>query len=521
MTDRSGNNHTRAGDAEGRRSRRNFLSHVAPASVAAAAAVGIGIAVDQDAPERARPIERTRLTILPGAGLVYNVLDYGAQGDGQTDDATAVQSAINAALHKGGTVYFPAGTYVIGKTLVCDENAAAFTLCGAGGGMQGNTTPSVLLYTGSAGGPSGGLLTFNSSFGFEVCHLAFNYNNAAFRGDLINIDGGPHAADSQDFHIHHCSGKGVRAPALARSIVRLNKAVIGTISHCGLGVTAGNAIRIGDPGGSYVNAFQVEKCTFNFNANGHILLGTADGESIVIRDCTFEAGIRTTGIRGATRAVDGGDNALYSPVIECCWFGDAGAPTTWIDGLNVQSNAHNAAEAGLPPAGYTGTIRGCRFASTVGGTHLRLQGAWLVEANSFEDGTVYAATTPAGEMNLVAIANLYNKVTTLFHPSDFPEGSPSAYVSLGNTGAHDVLAGNKLLAGANPTPAIQVQDAMLGLFDTAPAAQPKAAGTTSGFAPGAGQAVDSAATFTGGVGTSAYTIGDIVKALKQIGAIAT
>jgi len=431
--------------------------------------------------------------------LTYNVRDYGAEGNGQTDDAKAIQSAIHAAIHHGGTVYFPVGTYAVGKTLVCDENAAPFTLCGAGG--SGNA-PSVLLYTGSAGGPSGGLLTFNSSFNFEVCHLAFNYDNTAFRGDLINIDGAPHAADSQAFHIHHCGSRALQAPS-ARSIVRLNKAVIGTISHCGLTGTAGNAIRIGDPGGSYVNAFQVEKCTFNVNNNAHILIGTADGESIVIRDCTFEAGTRTTGIRGATTAVDGGDNSLYSPVIECCWFGDAGAPTTWIDGLIVQSNAQNAAEAGLPAAAYTGTVRGCRFASTQGGTHVRLQGSWLVESNSFEDGTVYA-TTGTASLSLVAIANLYNNTSMVFDSAGFPQGLPARYVSLGNQGADDVLAGAKL-----------------GLFGAPPAAQPKAARTAGGFAAGTGPAVDAAATFTGGVGTSAYTIGDIVKALKQIGAIAS
>jgi hypothetical protein len=39
--------------------------------------------------------------------LVINVKDYGALGDGATDDSTAILAAIAAIRDKGGTVYFP------------------------------------------------------------------------------------------------------------------------------------------------------------------------------------------------------------------------------------------------------------------------------------------------------------------------------------------------------------------------------------------------------------------------------
>ena len=45
--------------------------------------------------------------------MFYNVLDYGAKGDGTTNDARAINAAIDAAAKNGGgTVYFPAGDFL-------------------------------------------------------------------------------------------------------------------------------------------------------------------------------------------------------------------------------------------------------------------------------------------------------------------------------------------------------------------------------------------------------------------------
>ena len=44
----------------------------------------------------------------------FSVLFYGATGNGTTDDTAAIQSAITAAATRGGgTVYFPAGQYLL------------------------------------------------------------------------------------------------------------------------------------------------------------------------------------------------------------------------------------------------------------------------------------------------------------------------------------------------------------------------------------------------------------------------
>jgi hypothetical protein len=45
--------------------------------------------------------------------VVHNVRNYGAMGNGATDDTRAIQAAINALPSTGGTIYVPAGTYMI------------------------------------------------------------------------------------------------------------------------------------------------------------------------------------------------------------------------------------------------------------------------------------------------------------------------------------------------------------------------------------------------------------------------
>jgi hypothetical protein len=66
----------------------------------------------------------------------YNVRDFGAKGDGSTDDTIAIQSALAyVASHNGGTLQFPEGDYVVGNT----------------GGFKGITLPSGIVIQGVNG----------------------------------------------------------------------------------------------------------------------------------------------------------------------------------------------------------------------------------------------------------------------------------------------------------------------------------------------------------------------------------
>lgn len=52
-----------------------------------------------------------------GAEHGISVLDHGAKGDGVTSDRAAIQAALDAAVERQRSVYFPVGTYVVDGTL--------------------------------------------------------------------------------------------------------------------------------------------------------------------------------------------------------------------------------------------------------------------------------------------------------------------------------------------------------------------------------------------------------------------
>jgi hypothetical protein len=51
-----------------------------------------------------------------GLGRGVNVRTFGATGDGSTNDREAIQSALEAAAGRGDEVYFPPGTYIVGRS---------------------------------------------------------------------------------------------------------------------------------------------------------------------------------------------------------------------------------------------------------------------------------------------------------------------------------------------------------------------------------------------------------------------
>lgn len=108
------------------------------AGTAAAPAIAAGVIVDADINASAA-IAQTKISGLVAAlaakvdegALVYNIRDYGAVGDGVTNDGSALVAAETAAAVAGGVVYIPPGEYMFTGTWNISSNVQ---VVGAGHG---------------------------------------------------------------------------------------------------------------------------------------------------------------------------------------------------------------------------------------------------------------------------------------------------------------------------------------------------------------------------------------------------
>ena len=105
-------------------------------------------------------LTKTSFSMITGAPV--NVLDFGVTGNGYTDDSTAFQSAINAAIASTGSLFVPAGNYLIGTSLSFNQS--------------GSSTAGLKIFGGSA-----------NSVGSKSLMIQANINVPVFQIDAINV----------------------------------------------------------------------------------------------------------------------------------------------------------------------------------------------------------------------------------------------------------------------------------------------------------------------------------------------
>ncbi len=110
--------------------------------------------------------------------------------------------------------------------------------------------------------------------------------------------------------------------------------------------------------------------------------------------------------------------------------------------------------------------------------------------------------------------------TTTLSASVFTISAVTSTTINGGT-ATDIKGNSSITIHTDGSGTINVANSgnLLGFFQATAVAQQTAIGA-SGYASVGGSAVSSGDTFTGGVGSSAYTVGDLVKSMKNLGLIA-
>ncbi|MBV54163.1 MAG: hypothetical protein CL816_08955 [Coxiellaceae bacterium] len=145
----------------------------------------------------------TSRTLASRFADVVNVKDYGATGDGSTDDSTAIQNAINA----GGNIFFPSGSYKIGSSInlasnikLFGEKSSKIVRDDGGNRIIGKATDYTALTTTADLAKGTTVLSLDSSgySSLSVGDYIYVTDNTSITGDFITNNFSP--ASSSDYH---------------------------------------------------------------------------------------------------------------------------------------------------------------------------------------------------------------------------------------------------------------------------------------------------------------------------------
>lgn len=247
---------------------------------------------------------------------VISVKDYGAKGDGSTDDSTSFQAALDAMASRKGRLYVPRGNYRITTKLTYTSSDAgdAFRLVGESAGR----------------GASKG---------------SFIYWDGAVGGTLLQITGGG-SAHILDLHFN---GMGK-----AKYLIDVVPAVSGlNFWRCVFGSPTGTGSACVRLGSTNIQVSEIAFYSCVFAGDGSpsttdfgILTGTANAKNFALYNCNFENFNRAGFCYGDAIGGTGGSGycALYNPIFAGN-FGDTYAGDVYMVGTGSLA-IHNFSSEG-------------------------------------------------------------------------------------------------------------------------------------------------------------------------------
>jgi hypothetical protein len=170
---------------------------------------------------------------LSGATATINVLNYGATGNGSTDDTAAINSAI-AALTPGDTLLFPCGHYLITSQL--SISTANVTVDGSScAEIHGSVSGGNIMVVGNSlfMGSYGPAVALNATANELATSFTTVSNLGVVAGDYIYISQGgkDYSADAAPGHDTGCDVSGCRRELLKVASVSGNTITVTTGLH--------------------------------------------------------------------------------------------------------------------------------------------------------------------------------------------------------------------------------------------------------------------------------------------------
>lgn len=250
------------------------------------------------------------ITVAPKRADNFNIRDFGAVGDGYTDDTNAIMGMVavaktstsTAGKFSGIKLYFPKGIYLCSQQINFDTTADDIThdwpnttISGDGGGVANsgsNRGASTLIYTGDgySGDGYNSFISARSSAFFMMNDIAVLYNNPLFAGILIDCGGYVtiDAETTSPLFLRVNMGCDGSAYSTALAMLSLDAALLAVIDNCHI---AGAAVGVFCMLEGSASLGGNVKTTIRTTLFGPGLTSGAvynPGQNTTIEECTFE-----------------------------------------------------------------------------------------------------------------------------------------------------------------------------------------------------------------------------------------
>lgn len=386
------------------------------------------------------------LRSLDSGGHEFNVKAFGAAGDGVTDDAIAIQNALNAAGVVGGVVYFPsvASWYVVGSTLTVPDlvvlrgDSVPWRTSSpprpSGLSRKNNTT--ILAYQGA--GPSSahsqGLEAYNLTFyggGLSADLVTLRFASAVKfdRIRLSSVSGrGLYAEELFDSNFYNISmdfcGTSGGTPGIqivpAQSGNTGEPSNVLRFSDCVFETNVGKTVQIlGNPSyASRNHTIWFDRCKWESTQMTHQHLDATNVYNLTVRGCTFVSNNPTI---VSTASAAAWFQNISSLRVDGCWFQTGGSAATQnITNFIGLSSVTNAEIAAWFEEGSGNTLKGGSAISCSNVSHLD---AWRSTPTLNSSGFSLVGGSP----------NIFRRGTGLDMDGPLSVGTSQLFVSSGSS----------------------------------------------------------------------------------------